>query len=168
MEELSLLYKVIVLSLLSRADEPLPGDMISNFFTENDYTDYISGQDALGTLVELGYITQDKEKKFSLTGLGNETRLVLMDKMHPGTEEDIKEFLRKNNVSLKELRDVSAVYDSSPDGAFICALKYQNDGRTLIDLSLRAETKEQAENICLNFKARYDDVFFSLTDLLTE
>ena len=170
MEELDILYKITVLSLLSHSEHTLSGPQISGFFQENDFTDYFKSQFTIGSLMDSGLIAYDEVKgtnHFRLTSEGRKTLALFSDRRSPEIEQDIKDYLKRHNLSIRRAHEVTAFYDREPGGAFLCHMKAMEEKKTVLQCTISVPSQEQAENICLNFKADYEEVYVRLLEMLT-
>ena len=55
------IYKLTILYMLSKAGFPLSNTQISNFFLEQEYTDYFRVQEVIGDLVDANLIHADRK-----------------------------------------------------------------------------------------------------------
>ena len=53
------IYKLTILNMLDKVDFPLTNTQISNFFLEQDYTDYFRVQQVISDLVEANLIRSE-------------------------------------------------------------------------------------------------------------
>ena len=70
------IYKLTILYMLSKAGFPLSNTQISNFFLEQEYTDYFRVQEVIGDLVDANLIHAESthsNTQYSLTSAGKET-----------------------------------------------------------------------------------------------
>lgn len=59
MAEPNTIYKMTILAMLDQVDFPLSNTQISNFFLEQDYTDYFTVQQILSGLLDSELIVQN-------------------------------------------------------------------------------------------------------------
>ena len=171
MAEPNLIYKVSVLSLLDKSQDPLSNAQIVQLFLDKEYTDYFTIQQVIGELLDSKLISADtlhNHTTYSLTDEGLTTYKLMQDKLTPGIAADITDYLTKNKFEIKESTNLSAYYDKSPDGGYIAHCKYTSGGNTILDLHMRASNQAQADTICNNWKARYEDIYFNLIDTLIQ
>lgn len=58
------LYKLMILYMLNKVDFPLTNSQISEFFLENEYTNYFSLQESINELCENNFVFSDTSKKY--------------------------------------------------------------------------------------------------------
>ena len=59
------IYKLTILNMLDKVDFPLTNTQISNFFLEQDYTDYFRVQQVISDLVDADLIHAESTHSFS-------------------------------------------------------------------------------------------------------
>ena len=76
MAEINIIYKIMILKLLSKVDFPLTTTQITDFFLEKEYTDYFTIQQALFDLTETQMIVINNDlniTEYSLIENGERT-----------------------------------------------------------------------------------------------
>ena len=93
MAEPNTIYKITVLAMLEKVDFPLSNTQISNFFLEQDYTDYFTIQQIISGLIDSELIRSESthnNTQYYITPSGQETLNFFQDKITPAIEEDLK------------------------------------------------------------------------------
>ena len=70
------IYKLTILNMLDKVDFPLTNTQISNFFLEQDYTDYFRVQQVISDLVDADLIRTESthsNTQYTITAAGKET-----------------------------------------------------------------------------------------------
>ena len=70
------IYKLTILNMLDKVDFPLTNTQISNFFLEQDYTDYFRVQQVISDLVDADLIHAESthsNTQYTITAAGKET-----------------------------------------------------------------------------------------------
>lgn len=165
------IYKMTVLAMLDKIDFPLTNTQISNFFLEQDYTDYFTVQQVIHELLDselIRFESTHSNTLYHLTALGRETLKFFEDKVTPSIDADITAFFEKNQMEMKiENSLVADFYKSAFSGYDVrCRLKQKN--LSIIDLTIHVETKEQAEAVCKNWKKQSDELYACLMDILIQ
>ncbi len=169
MAEPNLIYKVSVLCLLSKSSSLLTNAQIAQFFLDKQYTGYFHIQQILSDLEESEFITSSVtvgNTKYAITETGKQTFEVMRDKLTEGIEQDIEDYLKQIHVEIRVDNAVTATYDRDVSGGYIVHLRFEQNGRKILNLDLHAVSEEQAERICLNWKARSMDVYDAVIDTL--
>lgn len=164
-------YKLIVLFMLEKADGPLTNTQISTFVLENEYTTYFTLQQVLKELLASELLraeTTHSNTLYHLTPAGRETLSYFPDKISEAMKEDVIDFFRKNQLEVKQDILVLADYYKAPGQVYMARCQIKERGMALIDLTLKAGSREQAEAICDNWRKQTDEVYAYLMDLLLQ
>jgi len=163
------IYKLTILYMLSKAGFPLTNTQISNFFLDQEYTDYFRVQEVLGDLVDTDLILPESthsNTQYTLTAAGKETLDFFKDKLNKEIEADVQKFFEKNQLEFRRENAILADYYKTTNQKYAVRCQVRSDGNSLIDLTLTVSAKEQAEAICKNWKTQNEDVYAYLMDLL--
>lgn len=164
-------YKLMILALLRDSDSPLSGTQLSDFFLEKDYTNYFTVQEALHELDENAFVKKEathNNTRYSITPAGAETLSFFSDKLSAGIFEDIREYLRANQISIRETASVLADYYKAPGDQYAVRCQLREREKPRIDLTITVPSREIAEAICDNWKQQSESVYEYLMDLLVK
>jgi DNA-binding PadR family transcriptional regulator len=164
-----MLYKLIILYILSRVDFPLSNAQLTAFILEKEYTNYFNIQRAISELLDDEYITVKTIRNsslYKLTDTGKETLLFFDNLISSGIKEDIEEYLKQNKYQLKEEVSFLADYTQIKKGDFSVRLSVIERDTRLIDLSLSVPTEEDAILICNKWKEKSSDIYAYLMSAL--
>ncbi len=163
------LYKVIVLYILSRVDEPLTRTQISDFMLERDYTDYLTLQTVFAQLSENGLIAEKKAHNrtlLMLTDEGNATLSMFASELTDEIRRDIDSYLKSHAKALKQACSITADYHKTAGGSYAANLAIRERRDTLLSLTLSLPDEELARNICDNWTSRHEEIYALLMDKL--
>ena len=163
------IYKLTILYMLDKAGFPLTNTQISNFFLEQEYTDYFRVQEVIGDLVNadlINFESTHSNTQYTLTAAGRETLGFFKDKISDGIAADVIHFFEENQMELRQENSILADYYKTTNQDYAVRAQVRSGDRTLIDLTLSVRTKEQAEAICTNWKNQNEDVYTYLMDIL--
>ena len=163
------IYKLTILYMLDKAGFPLTNTQISNFFLEQEYTDYFRVQEVIGDLVNadlINFESTHSNTQYTLTAAGKETLGFFKDKITDGIENDVKRFFEKNKLEFRQENFILADYYKTTNQNYDVRCQVRSDSTTVLDLTLAVTTKEQAEAICNNWKNSNEDVYAYLMDIL--
>lgn len=163
------IYKLTILYMLDKAGFPLTNTQISNFFLEQEYTDYFRVQEVIGDLVNadlINFESTHSNTQYTLTAAGRETLGFFKDKITDGIENDVKRFFEKNKLEFRQENFILADYYKTTNQNYDVRCQVRSDSTTVLDLTLAVKTKEQAEAICNNWKNSNEDVYAYLMDIL--
>lgn len=163
------IYKLTILNMLDKVDFPLTNSQISNFFLEQEYTDYFRVQQVISDLVDTDLIHAESthnNTQYTITAAGKETLGFFKDKISDAIESDMLSFFEKNKVELRNVNSIIADYYKTPNHDYAVRCQFKERDINLIDLTLTVHSKEQAEAICNNWKDQTEDVYAYLMDIL--
>lgn len=163
------IYKLTILNMLDKVDFPLTNTQISNFFLEQEYTDYFKVQQVISDLVETDLIRAESthsNTQYTITAAGKETLGFFKDKISDAIEHDTINYFSKNKLELRNDNAILADYFKTPNQDYAVRCQYRERDTNLIDLTLTVKRKEQAEAICENWKKQNEDVYAYLMDML--
>ncbi len=163
------IYKLTILNMLDKVDFPLTNTQISNFFLEQEYTDYFRVQQVIGELVDAALISPESthnNTQYRITDAGKETLGFFRDKISDAIERDTLAYFEKNKLELRNENSILADYYKTPNQDYAVRCQYRVKGQNMIDLTLTVKTREQAEAICDNWSTSTDDVYAYLMDIL--
>lgn len=163
------IYKLTILNMLDKVDFPLSNTQLTNFFLEQEYTDYFRVQQVISDLLDAELIRTESTHNnthYYITAAGKETLNLLKDKISDAIELDIINYFAQNKLELRNDNSIIADYYRTPNRDFAVRCQYRQKDTNLIDLTLSVQTKEQAEAICNNWKKQNEDVYMYLMDIL--
>lgn len=166
-----LLYKLMILYILSRVNFPLTNAQLTAFILEKEYTNYFNIQRTISELLDDEFIevkTIRNSSLYKITDSGKESLLFFDNKISPGIKEDIDEYLTENKYELQEDVASRADYINVKKGEFSVRLSVIERGSRIIDLTLSVPTEEEAISMCNNWKEKNSDVYAYLMSLLLE
>lgn len=92
------IYKLTILNMLDKVDFPLTNTQISDFFLEQEYTDYFRVQQVLNDLADSGLIRTESthsNTQYYITAAGRETLGFFRDKLTDAIEHDTIAYFEK-------------------------------------------------------------------------
>ena len=164
-----MLYKLMILYILSRVDFPLSNAQLTAFILEKEYTNYFNIQRAISELLDDEYIAVKTIRNSSLyiiTDTGNETLLFFDNLISSGIKEDIEEYLSQNKYELKEDVSTPADYTHIKKGEFSVHLSVIERDTHIIDLILSVPTEEEALLMCNKWSYKSSDIYTYLMSAL--
>lgn len=164
-----MLYKLMILYILSRVDFPLSNAQLTAFILEKEYTNYFNIQRAISELLDDEFIAVKTIRNSSLyliTDSGNETLLFFDNLISPGIKEDIDEYLTHNKYELKEEVSTPADYIHVRKGEFSVRLGVIERDSHIIDMTLSVPTEEEAILMCNKWSEKSSDIYTYLMSAL--
>lgn len=164
-----MLYKLMILYILSRVNFPLTNAQLTAFILEKEYTNYFNIQRAISELIDDSYITTKTIRNstlYRITDSGTETLLFFDNTISSGIKEDIEAYLLENKYELQAEVSTQAEFYQVKKGEFAAHLSVIERESPIIDLSLLVPTVEEAESICNNWREKSPDVYAYLMSIL--
>jgi DNA-binding PadR family transcriptional regulator len=166
------LYKLIILFLLNKVDFPLTNSQISNFILEKGYTNYFNIQQSISELMEAEFINMESighNSYYKINDEGRETLSFFDNMISSAIREEIIDYLKENQYSLRNETSILAEYFDVKKGDFMARLRVLEKGEPIIDLSISVPTENEASKLCNNWKTESQKIYaFVLSTLLKE
>ena len=164
-----MLYKLMILYILSRVNFPLTNAQLTTFILEKEYTNYFNLQRAISELIDDAYITTKiirNSTLYRITDSGNETLLLFDNMISSGIKDDIEAYLVENKYELQAEVSTQAEYYQVKKGEFAAHLSVIERDAPIIDLTLIVTTQEEAKSLCNNWREKSSDVYAHLMSML--
>ena len=162
MAEAQTLYKLIVLTMLSKVDFPLTNAQISDFILTKEYTNYFTLQQVLSDLVETELAEEHTVRNstyYHMTSKGIETLNYFGHMVSEAIHQDMDKYFKDNAIALRDEMSVRADYFENNQSEFTVRLRVMEKDSAVIDLSLSVPTENQANSICDNWKKKNQKLY---------
>lgn len=156
------LYKLMSLYMLKQVNFSLTNAQLTSFFTEHEYTTYFSLQQALNELEDAGLVRKEashNSTRYDITREGEETLNFFGKNISPAIIEDMDQYLKENKFRLREEIGTTADYYKGTNQDYIVHCEVRENKTVLIRLDLSVPDKEQAEDMCNNWKRRSQELY---------
>lgn len=166
-----MLYKLMILYILSRVNFPLTNAQLTAFILEKEYTNYFNIQRAISELIDDAYISTKTIRNstlYRITDTGTETMLFFDNMISSGIKEDIEAYLTENKYELQEEVSTPADFYQIKKGEFATHLSVVERDTPIIELSLVVTTEEEAAKICSNWKDKSSEIYTYLMSSLLD
>lgn len=166
-----MLYKLMILYILSRVSFPLANAQLTAFILEKEYTNYFNIQRAISELIDDAFITTKTIRNstlYKITDSGSQTLLFFDNMISAGIKEDIEAYLSQNKYELQEEVSSPAEFYQVKKGEFAAHLSVIERDNPIIDLTLSVTTQEEASRLCNNWKEKSSDIYSYLMSVLLE
>lgn len=163
------LYKLIVLYMLSRVDFPLTKSQISDFVLEREYTTFLTLQQVFGELIDAGLISAQSVRNRThllMTKDGAQTLSFFGNQISGAIKKEIEEYLKENEMELRNEVSVLADYYKSTSGEYEAHLVAKDKNIPLIDLTISVPLEETAIAICDNWQKKNQEIYQYLVSQL--
>lgn len=166
-----MLYKLMILYILSRVNFPLTNAQLTAFILEKEYTNYFNIQRAISELIDDAFIAMKTIRNstlYRITESGAETLVFFDNMISAGIKEDIEAYLAQNKYELQEEVSTPAEFYQVKKGEYAAHLSVIERDMSIIDLTLIVTSEEEASMICNNWKENSSDVYSYLMSTLLE
>ena len=163
------LYKLIILYMLNKVSFPLTTAQISDFILEQDYTNFLTLQQVISELTDAGMVnaqTIRNRTHLAITEEGRETLQYFENRISDAIKNDIHEYLRKNEFTLRNEVSVIGDYYKSTSGEYEAHLIAKDRGINLVDITLSVPVEELAAAICDNWQKKNQAIYKYLIEQL--
>ncbi len=164
-----MLYKLMILYILSRVNFPLTNAQLTAFILEKEYTNYFNIQRAISELIDDAFLTTKTIRNstlYHITESGIQTLLFFDNMISAGIKEDIEAYLSQNKYELQEEVSTRAEFYQVKKGEFAAHLCVVERDTPIIDLSLTVTTEEEAIQLCNNWREKSSDIYSYLMSAL--
>ena len=162
-------YKLTILYMLDKVDFPLTNTQISEFILEKEYTTYFTLQQAINELISAELIRTESTHNntyYHIMPAGRETLSYFPDKISEAIKQDVIAYFEANSVEMKKDVHILADFYKTTNQEYVAHCQIKDKETPLIDLNIRAGSKEQAKAICQNWRMQNEDVYAYLMDML--
>lgn len=169
MAELNTMYRIMILYMLDRVEYPLTNTQITNFILEKEYTSYFTVQETISDLLSSELIIAESthnNTRYRITEEGRQTLRFFQDKITDAIKNDITSYFEEHHYDLKQETSVFADFYKAPGKGYQVRCQIKNLERSIVDLTLHVETRDQAYAICSNWSAQNTEVYAAIMDLL--
>ena len=156
------LYKLIVLYMLGSVDFPLTKAQIGDFILEREYTNFLTLQQVIGELIDAGLVTAQSIRNrthLSITPDGKETLQFFGNHVSAGIKSDVNEYLKANELQLRNEVSILADYYKSTSGEYEAHLVAKDKGVELVNITLSVPVEETAASICDNWQKKNQEIY---------
>lgn len=160
------LYKLIVLYMLNRVTFPLTTAQVSDFVLEKEYTNFLTLQQVINELTDAEMISPQSIRNrthLAITEEGKETLNFFQNRISDAIKNDINNYFRENEFSLRNEVSVLGDYYKSTSGEYEAHLVAKDRGIKLVDITLSVPTEELAAGICDNWQNKNEEIYMYLT-----
>ena len=155
--------------MLDQINVPLSKSTINTFILDKGYTNFLTLQQAIGELLDNQLILQKKEANkvmLSITKEGKDTLSYFENRISDVIKSEVREFMIENNKKLKNDYSITSNYYKSVSGEYEAQLIAKEKEVVLVDLKISVPTKEIAEDVCLNWQKRNEEIYQMLMQKL--
>ena len=153
--------KLLILFILARVDTPMPAQDLYEVAYQDESLNYFTFQECLPELVTSGHLKVDEQNRYTITELGRQQGAQVEDSLAVPVVNKVSLAIDELRIRLRRAHNVTAEAEQDENGAHYAVLRYRDDGRLLMTLSLLAPdervARSMAENLLRGADALYRD-----------
>ncbi len=163
--------KLLLLYLIDKMDLPLSRSQITDYVREAEFMDFFTLQQTLAEMVEDGFLenaVEDNTTRYSITGDG-QTMLEYFEKHIPAQiRAMINGYVHNNRRKIKREYEITATYfPNAENDEFVVKCGVYEDERTLMELAIAVDTRDQAKLIQSNWKSNAKSLYGRIIEAVT-
>lgn len=165
-------HKLIILHLLQKMGIALSNSEICQFLLEKNYMDYFSIQQYLSELETAGWLEKTQEQnhtRYTLTDEGEEVINYFINRISDEVKNEINTYVHENSKRIRAEYAVTANYFPELNGDYLVKCSLCDDaGATLMEISVSVVSKNQAQQICRNWRKQVNQYYRTFLSALAE
>lgn len=163
------IYKLMILYFLGKLNTSISNAIISEFFLENNYTNYFNVQKALAELSEDDLIQKENTYNttyYSITDSGNETLSFFENDLSPGIKSDIDNYLSDHQFDVVDAMSVKTDYQCIGKNSYEATCSLFERNQTILQVKINVPDEQTARQACEHFKERKEEIYATLLQQL--
>ena len=156
-------YKLIILYMLDRIDEPISNSTISDFLlTQNLTNNYISVQQSISELDESDLIsmeTMGSRTMLRITKSGEDTLNFFVNELNPDIRNDCEDYLKTNGMELRAEGETTARYYKKTTGEYEVDMEVNENRSPIIGLKMSVPTEDMAKRMADRWLMKNEEVY---------
>lgn len=163
--------KLILLYVIDKIDMPVSNLQITKIILENRFMNYFMLQQFLNELCDSSFLeqkTEDSKTLYIITETGKQTLNYFIGLIPPGIKSRIDETMSSIRKNIKNETLITSDFTPVSENEFIVSCKVREDGFSLIDLEITVGTRNDARDICDNWKNHSSSIYAEIIDSLTK
>jgi predicted transcriptional regulator len=162
--------KIIILYLVNKMDIPMSNSNITQFAIEGDYMNYASVQQYLQEMVDAGYLDKSHDyntTRYTITEEGIQTLEFFSRNIPQTVKNRINKYVAENRKVVKQDFQIIANYFfDHRNNEYIVKCGVYDEEMMLMELNISVVSKDQAIDICNNWKNNIDVLYGDILDTL--
>jgi len=158
----SALYKLIVLFMLNKAEEPLTKVQICDCVQNQKLADYLTIQQTFGELIEDNLVqsTASGNRTFlTITAEGRQTVAFFENRINADIRSYIVNYLNSHAITIRDENSVRGTYYKTTGGNYEASLVARERNEDLVTITLSVPDEETARSICDNWQKNNSDIY---------
>jgi hypothetical protein len=148
--------------MLEKVEYSLTNAQISEFLLGKEFMTYFELQTSLSELADAGMVevtAMSNSSYYSLTPSGEEALLYFKKRIPDTFRDEIDQYLRENQMKLRDDASVMADYYKNTAGEFSVHCRVKEKYCDLIDLTITVPEESQAKDMCLKWRKKSQPIY---------
>ena len=158
----TMLYKLMILYMLSRADFSLANAQITDFILEKGYTNYFNVQQALNDLQETGLIYAEGIRNrtfYHLCPDGRDTLNAFAQRIPATIREDIDTYFSTKRYQLMGENEITADYHEERWDSYVVTCEIRDKDEVIAAVRLNVTDEDTAAAVCRNWQDHNQEIY---------
>ncbi len=167
--KLTVLFKMMILTMLDTVDFELTAAQIGEFMVGNDYMSFFAFQQLLFDMEQDELIKGKREHHntfYSLQDNGRTSLKYFREKLPGEMREEIAGYVRGKSWEIREKNSVRTDYTLNDHQEYAVRLQVLEDNLPQIDISLTVPDEETANRLCESWRERNEEIYAYLMNEL--
>ncbi|HOJ12478.1 MAG TPA: DUF4364 family protein [Clostridiales bacterium] len=163
--------KLILLYIIEKLDMPVSNLQITKLIMENKFMNYFFLQQFLNELCDDNLLCtemEDSKTFYSITETGKKTLNYLSYLILPVIKEKIDNTLKAAKKKIRNETLITADFIPESENEYIVNCCVREDNFTLIELKLAVGSRNDARNICDNWKNNSHHIYAEIIESITK
>jgi DNA-binding PadR family transcriptional regulator len=161
--------KLILLYIIDKINIPLSNMQITRIILEKKYMNYFFLQQFLSELCDGGLLSSsivENKTIYNITESGKQTLTFFLNMVPYGIRSSLDNSLSSIRRNLKNEILITADFLPESENEFVVTCKVHEDNFSLIDLKITVGTKNDAREICENWKRSPQAIYTEIIESL--
>jgi len=154
--------KLILLYIIHKLDMPISNLQLTKLIMENNFMNYFFSQQFLNELCDDNLLSSemvDSKTFYTITDTGRKTLNYLSDLILPVVKEKIDSTIYSSRKKIKNETLITADFTPESENKYIVNCCVREDNFALIELTLAVGSRNDARNICDNWKIHAHNIY---------
>lgn len=169
---ISTVNKLVLLFVFDKMDVPITENTIVEMCTSrNAWITYMDCKQAMGQLLEAGFIYQSTHERNSYYSITPDGRMCLAHfymRIPSSTRNEITEYIKENRMTFRRKQEYFRNYYKNADGTYTVQLKIVDPVQTALEIKLNVANRHTAKLVYNKWEDKAAQVFYTLHELLID
>lgn len=160
--------KLLLLYIVNKISNPISNNQLTDVVLENNLLNYFSLQQYISELVSAGFLSMSKDENrqlYSISPKGRNALEYFEDRIDASKKKIIDAYLSGLKDVVSQPFKATAEYYPG-DENYIVTCKFEENGKTLIEIKLNTPSIDKAKLICTNWKNDAEKKYKNISNLL--